>query len=602
MFRSRFVAVFIIVAVTFLAYWPAQRNGFVWDDTALVLRDPLIRSWRLVPEAFQEFLFLDATASNFYRPIQRLTNIPDYALWGFEKPGAWHMTSVFWHALAAVALFAWLRRWLGEKAGWWPLVVGLIWAVHPMHTSAVGYISGRADSLAALFVFLSLALLERDLRTRTSWRTGMAALCALLALLSKESGAMILVLWGLRLFCLPVELRWKRTVWLPYALSLVAIVGIYSSLRFSADKTPPPVSEVPALAMRPVLAMRAFSEYATLLAAPNRLHMERDVRTPESVEAVSELPWKHFRHWQTAFGLALLAGLVAWLRWALKRDLQVAFALLGFVATWLPISNFLPLNATVAEHWMYVPSAFLFAGVALSAARLLENRPKFRKTAAACTLAWVLALVAITGSQQSYWSDQSNFIRETLERAGRKPRMLVNAANLKMQGGDLAGARALLNEALKQSPEMAFAQFSLATLAFMEGRLDEAKAAVALAEKSSALTAGALVLKAKIVFKETGTPPIDVLASAAEMAPRDWHVVKAYVTTLADMGNEPLAFARLKQCLDARAYRAQAWCLLGEWLESAGQNEVAILAYTRAAERDVRDLKSRARLDALQKK
>ena len=68
----------------FLVYWPAQRNGFVWDDTALVLRDPLIRSWRLIPESFRHLLFLDATGSDFYRPLQRLTFLADYAAWGFN--------------------------------------------------------------------------------------------------------------------------------------------------------------------------------------------------------------------------------------------------------------------------------------------------------------------------------------------------------------------------------------------------------------------------------------------------------------------------------------------------------------------------------------
>ena len=74
------------MVATFVAYGPAMRNSFVWDDTALVLRDPLIRSWRLAPDAFREFLFLDATASNFYRPLQRLTFTADYALWGITRP------------------------------------------------------------------------------------------------------------------------------------------------------------------------------------------------------------------------------------------------------------------------------------------------------------------------------------------------------------------------------------------------------------------------------------------------------------------------------------------------------------------------------------
>ena len=88
----------------FFVYWPALRNGFVWDDTALCLRDPLIRSWRLIPEGFRHFLFLDATASNFYRPLQRLTFTADYQLYAFTQPWGWHLTSIAIHAAAAVEI------------------------------------------------------------------------------------------------------------------------------------------------------------------------------------------------------------------------------------------------------------------------------------------------------------------------------------------------------------------------------------------------------------------------------------------------------------------------------------------------------------------
>ena len=63
----------ILLISVLASYAPAVRNGFVWDDTALILRDPLIRSWRLIPEGFNHFLFTDAAASDFYRPLQRLT-------------------------------------------------------------------------------------------------------------------------------------------------------------------------------------------------------------------------------------------------------------------------------------------------------------------------------------------------------------------------------------------------------------------------------------------------------------------------------------------------------------------------------------------------
>jgi hypothetical protein len=71
----------LVLAVAVFGYAPVVRTGFVWDDTAFILRDPLIRSWRLIPEGFQHFLFTDATASDFYRPIQRLTYTVEY--WAF---------------------------------------------------------------------------------------------------------------------------------------------------------------------------------------------------------------------------------------------------------------------------------------------------------------------------------------------------------------------------------------------------------------------------------------------------------------------------------------------------------------------------------------
>src|SRR5438876_8833124 len=86
-------------------------NGFVWDDTALILRDPLIRSWRLIPEGFNHFLFVDATASDFYRPIQRLSYTIDYAAFA-SRPGPYHLTSVVWHSLAAVALLFFAEEFL----------------------------------------------------------------------------------------------------------------------------------------------------------------------------------------------------------------------------------------------------------------------------------------------------------------------------------------------------------------------------------------------------------------------------------------------------------------------------------------------------------
>src|SRR5213076_7389 len=57
--KQRMILCGVLVILIFAAHAPTLRATFVWDDTALVLRDPLIRSWRLIPEGFQRFLFVD---------------------------------------------------------------------------------------------------------------------------------------------------------------------------------------------------------------------------------------------------------------------------------------------------------------------------------------------------------------------------------------------------------------------------------------------------------------------------------------------------------------------------------------------------------------
>ncbi|MDP9186876.1 MAG: hypothetical protein M3O72_05925, partial [Verrucomicrobiota bacterium] len=132
-------AALILIVVVFISYAPAVRNGFVWDDTALILRDPLIRSWRLIPEGFNHFLFVDATASDFYRPIQRLSYTIDYAAFVF-RPAPYHLTSVLWHSFAAVALLLFAEELLSifgierRRCRLIALVVALIWAIHPVQS------------------------------------------------------------------------------------------------------------------------------------------------------------------------------------------------------------------------------------------------------------------------------------------------------------------------------------------------------------------------------------------------------------------------------------------------------------------------------------
>src|SRR5437868_394416 len=254
--KQRMIICGALVVLIFTAHAPALRATFVWDDTALVLRDPLIRSWRLIPEGFNHFLFVDATPSDFYRPIHRLTYVIDYAAFAF-RPGPYHASSILWHALAAIALFFFAEEFLSNleierrRGRCIALIASLIWAIHPVQSAAVAYISGRADPLAATFGFFGLFLLVRANGSAGAPKLLLligSAVALLLSGLSKESGLVFPIL-GLTLFL--YEKKWSDLL---KAAAVVAFVGaVYVTLRAGAEHDSVPKFSAPApLLVRPI--------------------------------------------------------------------------------------------------------------------------------------------------------------------------------------------------------------------------------------------------------------------------------------------------------------------------------------------------------------
>ncbi len=140
---------------------PSLSGAFLWDDEYLARDSPFIKSPLLVLEVFRQYLFPDSF-SGHYRPIQNLSFMADYFFWNTNTFG-FHLTNLLLHALSAVMLYFLVKRLLqaARDAAWSGTVrtssadlaffVALLWAVHPVHSAAVDYISGRADSLAFLF-------------------------------------------------------------------------------------------------------------------------------------------------------------------------------------------------------------------------------------------------------------------------------------------------------------------------------------------------------------------------------------------------------------------------------------------------------------------
>ena len=588
-------AALIPIAFVFISYAPAMCNGFVWDDTALILRDPLIRSWRLIPEGFNHFLFVDATASDFYRPIQRLSYTIDYAAFAF-RPGPYHLTSVVWHSLAAVALLFFAEEFLlsfgieRRRSAFIALGVALVWAIHPVQSAAVVYVSGLADPLAATFGFVGLFFMLRALHMLGSRKLLLfiaSGAALLLSALSKESGLIFPVI-GLTFFL------WRRNwadLWKLIAVTAF-VAASYFSLRAGGEHNPAPrLSAPPPLLVRPIIVARAVAEYAGLIVFPLNLHMDRDVETQPTGFNEASLARAAWRELQTLLGLVLIAAFFYWMIRARKRSPAVFISLLFALIAYLPVSGVVALNATAAEHWIYLPSAFFFLAVALEIAALKEKLTA-RRLAISSVMTGVLALWFVFLGSRTFvrtfdWKDQRTFLERTIAHGGDSARMLINLAGLELTEGKLEDAAVHLHAALQKKPDQPLAVINLAAVALKQNDFKLARQLITRATKMPLVDAEAYEYLAILENKENGKVDLIRMRLAARTGPPHWSIEKRYIQLLDQTGGTAAAINELLSCLQRQWYRAESWKLLSDLHAKLGHSTQAAKARAQARAFDV---------------
>lgn len=595
---KKFLPIVVVAALVFAVYAPAIRAGFVWDDTALILRDPLIRSWQLIPEGFAHYLFTDATPSNFYRPVQRLTYTLEYCAVAV-RPMTYHVTSILCHVAAALGLFAFanelLRRFAIDERKRRAIVwlATIVWALHPMHAGAVAYVSGRADPLAAAFGFFGLyfALRIAEGTRRQLWTNGaVAALLFVASALSKEMGLLFPLLW-----CVLILVRHKWRALLRWAGVTGSVLVVYLALRMPAEHFPvPTIRTPPPLLVRPVLASRAVAEYAALLVFPAKLHAERDLETYPVTSDPASATTAAWRELETLAGIVLIAAFVFWILRERKRDRLVFALLLLTVVAYVPMSGAMLLNASMAEHWIYVPSAFLLLAAGVQVSRL--NWSETSRTAAFAVFAICVALLGARTFVRCFdFKDQRTFFERTIASGGDSPRMLINLAGVEMESAKLDDAKQHLQRALEKQPDHPLALLNLGAVAIRQGDYKAAHEFLDRAIKMPVVEAQARELQVVLANKENGTTDLIRMRWATRTGEwPNWWIEKRYIRLLAESGGLDGAIAEAKRVLKDEAYRAETWELLGELLEKAGRKSDAAAAFAQAHDYDVHlDLRPR---------
>lgn len=538
---SRPGALAAIVAAVFWA--PSLAGDFVWDDRFLVAENDVLRRPDALRAIFTQGLWAqeslaDLSLRQYYRPVVLL------AWWAVQQvsrsPAAFHALNVALHAVATVLAVVVIRRVAGVRP-LAALVGGLIFAVHGSRTGSVAWITGLLDVLPAIPALAALALAASPVdsreRVRSAW---IAALCAL-ALLGKETSAVIPAL-VVAVAPAGMKLRAALVRAAPSAL-VVGLAGLARVVWMPLGGERWPI----ALSSRVGLALESLGRFARLTAWPTSTVQDTVLRSDASGNPA--LSGAHL-----ALGAVTLAAVAALAGWAWKRGETAlrAAPLLWIIPLGLAL-NFVwpgPIHPQVAlARYLYLPLLGVSLALAWCVDRALDRVREVPRWAALAVVALTFAWLPSRLSEQEHLRDEGAFFRHELAVHPDDPQMAQALSARLVQEGRTRAAYEMSLRAVESwravEPKSRVAP-AIATVTALDLGLDSAlppdagEARRGLAQSFDHLWNPA---RARTVFT-LGSARIPL--AREDLPPRDAaHARAVHATILSDLGDDRAAMAVL---------------------------------------------------------
>ena len=422
------------MVLTFLVFLPTIHYELVYDDHGQIAENPRITAWRFVPGYFTTHLWAHnpLDPAYYYRPVFLLwLRLVDAVL---GPPAAiWHLGSILAHLGVVVSLLLLLCRLTGDwKAS--ALSAGCF-AIHPIHTEAVAWISSVSEPLLTLFLVLCVYYYAG----RKSPVSILSLLFAALAMLTKESG---IVAPALILAYEWTRSNFKQAVagTVPYTIPAL----LFISLRMNAlgtfnPKAPSNMSVSAMLLTWP----RVLAAYAAHLLWPVHLSLSYNVPIESSI-------WP----------LLLLMIVTAALIWAARAcGANVRLGAAWFTITLLPALGirYLVPDDYIHDRYLYLPSV----GLAIIAA-MWFSKLRFTPARIVAACAVTLALCWATRSDLRIWRDDTALYSRAVETAPQNFYAKNNLANAYLQSHRAAEAFPLLQQVIAQDPRGRQGYFNMA--------------------------------------------------------------------------------------------------------------------------------------------
>jgi hypothetical protein len=453
----------LLIAGTIAIYLNSLPNAFHNDDISLILENPSIHSSSLLNHLRSATVGPAHLSTRGYRPLVMMTFSLNYA-WGGSTVSGYHAVNIGLHAVAAflVTVVIWCLTANRIAA----ILGGLVFAVHPIHTEAVNYVTARSSILYTVWSLLTVILFIRFRQTGRVLPLAFALISFAAALLSKETAIVVpLLLVAYDLYFRRIESR-TATWWVAPYLGFFSIGVAFMWVRQLAMGTFGPQ----VLTDNPWTVLLTFVMVFKKTLQGQLMPLQLSAFHPKDYTASLADPGVL----AACLVFAGMALLVVGLR---RRARLVSFGLLWFTVGLLPIAAL----AMITEMDLYQENRGYFSsvGLVLIAGPLLaacwgEGRFRERMTARVIVGGLILAMGIAVVQRNVVWKDPVTLWTDVVAKYPNSPSSHMILARAYRLSGDRASAIAVLAQATEHLPPNPILYNDLCALYLQEGALGDA--------------------------------------------------------------------------------------------------------------------------------
>ncbi|HMK19500.1 MAG TPA: tetratricopeptide repeat protein [Chitinophagaceae bacterium] len=339
--RKKYLALAVILLISFLVYLPVLTNGLLaWDDNAYIRDNQLVLSFNL-KDIFSQYVMGN------YHPLTVLALAIEYKFFGLNATG-YHTVNLLLHLLNTALVFFAMKQ-LSEKYQL-ALVAALLFGVHPIHVESVAWAAELKDLLYTSFFLTSWIFYMKYLKGFQKKYIFIALLLFLLSLLSKAMAVSLPLVLILTDYFKGRKINAKSILdKLPFFL-LAIILG---AVAVMAQKTSIAVEDIAnfTLLQRIIFACYGFISYLYKIIIP--LNLSAFYSYP--IKGGDSIPAQYYVY------LLLFLAVASFAFYSLRFSKKIFFGIGFFAVTVFLVLQLLPVGtAIMADRYSYIPSIGIF--------------------------------------------------------------------------------------------------------------------------------------------------------------------------------------------------------------------------------------------------